>query len=107
MGEDSGRYFMKQMIDALSYLHKNGIVHQDLKTENILIDSDLNLKVADFGFACNKSINQLHCFKGTKTYMAPEIKERKTYDGTKTDIFSLGMILFIIVTGTLPFLEAS
>jgi len=51
MGEDSGRYFMNQMIDALSYLHNNGIAHRDLKPENILIDSNLNLKVADFGLA--------------------------------------------------------
>ena len=62
--------------------------------------------MADFGFACYKSIDSLTSYRGTKTYMAPEIKEGKTYSGTKVDLFSMGVILFIIVKGTFPFLEA-
>ena len=62
-------------------MHENGIAHRDLKLDNILVDEDLNLKVADFGFATYKQIDALSSYKGTKTYMAPEIKESKVYDG--------------------------
>lgn len=81
MGEKAGRYFMRQLADVLGYLNKKKVAHRDLKLENILVDDDLNLKVADFGFATHKHINKLRSYRGTKTYMAPEIKESKTYDG--------------------------
>ena len=83
------------------------VAHRDLKLENILVDNDLNLKVADFGFATYTKIKKLHSYRGTKTYMAPEIKEGKIYDGRKADIFSAGVILYIIVHGIFPFGEAS
>lgn len=66
----------------------------------------MNLKVADFGFATYKKINRLNSYRGTMTYMAPEIKEGKTYDGKQIDMFSTGVILFIIVQGIFPFKEA-
>lgn len=97
MGEDAGRFFMSQLIDSLEYMHNLRCVHRDLKLENILVDADLNLKIADFGFACYKSIDNLKSYRGTMTYMAPEIKEGKTYDGTQVDLFSVGVIIFIIV----------
>lgn len=106
MGEDSGRYFMHQMLDVLGYIQGKGVVHRDLKLENILVDDNLNLKVADFGFATYKKINKLRSYRGTMTYMAPEIKEGKQYDGRAIDIFSTGVILFIIVQGIFPFKEA-
>jgi len=81
MGEDAGRYFMDQLTDVLQYLNSKKVAHRDLKLENILIDSDLTLKVADFGFATYKNISKLKSYRGTKTYMAPEIKEGRTYDG--------------------------
>ena len=81
MGEEGGRFFLEQMLDVLEYLQKNNVVHRDLKLENILVDENLNLKVADFGFATYKKINKLNSYRGTMTYMAPEIKEGKTYDG--------------------------
>jgi serine/threonine protein kinase len=94
------------MVDVLSYMQGKNVVHRDLKLENILVDEQLNLKVADFGFATYKKINALDSYRGTMTYMAPEIKEGKTYDGKKSDIFSTGVILFIIVLGIFPFKEA-
>lgn len=87
-------------------MHGKKIAHRDLKLENILIDEQLNLKVADFGFAAIHKIDKLKSYRGTMTYMAPEIKEGKVYDGTQIDIFSLGVILFILVQGIFPFKEA-
>jgi serine/threonine protein kinase len=81
MGEEDGRFFLHQLCDVMSYIHGKGVVHRDLKLENILVDENMNLKVADFGFATYKKINKLNSYRGTMTYMAPEIKEGKTYDG--------------------------
>jgi len=94
------------MLDAIEVMHQNKVVHRDLKLENILIDDNLDLKIADFGFACYKSIDCLKSYRGTFTYMAPEIKEGKLYNGTQVDLFSFGVILFIIVQGIFPFKEA-
>ena len=87
-------------------MQAQGISHRDIKLENILVDNDMNLKVADFGFATFKDINKLRSYKGTKTYMAPEIKEGKQYDGRQVDVFSTGVVLWIIVHGIYPFQEA-
>ena len=106
MGEDAGRFFLHQMLDSVEYMHSRRVVHRDLKLENILVDDNLNLKLADFGFACYKNIDSLKSYRGTMTYMAPEIKEGKMYKGQNVDMFSIGVILFIIVQGIFPFKEA-
>ena len=106
MGEDAGRFFLHQMLDSVEYMHSRRVVHRDLKLENILVDDNLNLKLADFGFACYKNIDTLKSYRGTMTYMAPEIKEGKQYAGSQVDMFSIGVILFIIVQGIFPFKEA-
>jgi len=106
MGEHGGRFFVGQLLESIGYMHSRVVVHRDLKLENILVDSQLNLKIADFGFACYKNIDSLTQYRGTMTYMAPEIKEGKTYKGRQVDMFSLGVILFIIVQGIFPFKEA-
>ena len=81
MGEDVGRFFAIQMLDGIEYMHQLRVVHRDLKLENILVDDHLNLKIADFGFASYKSIDCLKSYRGTMTYMAPEIKEGRQYKG--------------------------
>ena len=104
MGEDTGRFFLKQFVDALQYMHEEqGVVHIDLKLENILIQEDFTIKIADFGFATRKNINKLNLYRGTKTYMAPEIKRGEYYKGKEVDIFSIGVIVFILVVGLFPF----
>ena len=94
------------MLDVLEFMHGKGVVHRDLKLENILVDENMNLKVADFGFATFRKIHNLKSYRGTMTYMAPEIKEGKVYDGVEIDMFSTAVILFIIVQGIFPFKEA-
>lgn len=106
MGEDVGRFFLHQILDSVEFMHERQVCHRDLKCENILIDDNMNLKLADFGFACYKNINALESYRGTLTYMAPEIKECKQYNGKQVDMFSIGVILFIIVKGNFPFREA-
>lgn len=81
MGEDAGRFFASQMLETLEYIHSKQVVHRDLKLENILVDSNFNFKLVDFGYAAYKLIDSLKSFRGTFTYMAPEIKEGKTYKG--------------------------
>lgn len=106
MGEDAGRFFMSQMLDVLEFMHGKGVAHRDLKLENIMVDENMNLKVADFGYSSFTNVHKLKSYRGTKTYMAPEIKYGKVYDGFQIDMFSTGVILFILVHGTFPFKEA-
>ena len=81
----------------MSYMQSLNLVHRDLKPENILVDDGLKIKVADFGFSTYRNTHKLSSYRGTRTYMAPEIHEHKVYDGKKADIFSAGVILFIMV----------
>lgn len=107
LGEDAARFFLRQFLSALEYMHeKKGVVHRDLKMENILITEDLTIKFADFGFATQYNIDQLVSHRGTKTYMAPEMKLGRTYHGKQVDIFSMGVIVFILAQGIYPFNEA-
>ena len=92
------------MVDVLKYMHDLNMVHRDLKLENLLLTDNISVKFADFGFA-KKQLpgTQLKSVRGTMTYMAPEIKLGLKYDGKAADVFSLGVILFIIVVGIFPF----
>lgn len=102
-GEDAGRLFLNQMLDALDYMHNTaGVVHRDLKLENILIDSELTFKVIDLGLSDAGNLQQVQGAVGSPSYVAPEVLEEFVYNGPKVDIFSMGVLLFIVVQGKFP-----
>ena len=103
MGEEAGKLFLNSVTSALHELHVNGNSHGDLKLENIVLDSQFNMKLIDFGMATQKDISSQTGVRGTLQYMAPEILDGKVYSGDKADLFSVGVILFMIVTGHGPF----
>lgn len=106
-GEDLSRKYFQQLISAVGYCHSRGVFHRDLKPENLLVDENGDLKVSDFGLsAVTDQIRQdglLHTLCGTPAYVAPEILTKRGYDGAKVDIWSCGIILFVLTAGYLPF----
>lgn len=99
MLELGGHHYMEQLVDVISYMHSNNIAHKNLKVENMLIDTNLNLKLTDFGYAkFHNSAPLCQSDKNRSIYTAPEmLDESKIYDGRKANIYSLGIILFILV----------
>lgn len=103
--ENVARYYFHQLCDAFEYLHGNGVSHRDMKPENIMLDDEYNLKLADFGFSSTKAQNETR--KGTDSYMAPEIHLGHKYSGQCVDLFAAGIILFIMVAQHPPFTQAT
>ncbi|KAL3840642.1 hypothetical protein ACJIZ3_025233 [Penstemon smallii] len=105
--EDSARNYFQQLISAIDFCHSRGVYHRDLKPENLLLDEEGNLKVTDFGLsALTDHLRQdglLHTTCGTPAYVAPEVIGKKGYDGAKSDIWSCGVILYVLLAGYLPF----
>ncbi|MED6143379.1 CBL-interacting serine/threonine-protein kinase 11 [Stylosanthes scabra] len=105
--EDLSRKYFQQLISAVGYCHSRGVFHRDLKPENLLLDESGNLKVSDFGLSAVKDQVRfdglLHTLCGTPAYVAPEILAKKGYDGAKVDVWSCGVILFVLAAGYLPF----
>lgn len=105
--EDVARKYFQQLISAVSFCHARGVYHRDLKPENLLLDENGDLKVSDFGLsAVSDQIRQdglFHTFCGTPAYVAPEVLARKGYDASKVDLWSCGVILFVLMAGYLPF----
>lgn len=103
--ENEARKYFQQLIDALDYIHKHHAVHRDLKPENLLLDRNGNLKVTDFGLSTT-SLTSSEIFKtrcGTPNYVAPEIFSPDGYHGPPVDIWSAGLILYVMLTAMLPF----
>eukprot|EP00063_Salmo_salar_P031456 XP_014006291.1 PREDICTED: serine/threonine-protein kinase SIK2-like [Salmo salar] len=104
LSESEARRKFCQILSAVDYCHSNHIVHRDLKAENLLLDSNMDIKVADFGFGNFFSEGQfLSTWCGSPPYAAPEVFEGIEYEGPPLDIWSLGVVLYVLVCGVLPF----
>ena len=100
--EQKSYEFFIQIINAVYYLHSNNIIHRDIKPENILIGDDNKLKLCDFGWAKELTLENRSTFCGTMEYMAPEIVGSENYDYS-VDIWSLGILLYELLFGHSPF----
>jgi serine/threonine protein kinase len=108
--EDVARIFFQQLVEAVNFAHQNGIAHRDLKLENVFLDGNLQLRLGDFGlcrFYKSEALKTTNKPVGTLSYAAPEIVNRENYIGPEVDIWSLGVILFELLTGFPPFSGAS
>lgn len=107
MTEDEARRYFQQLVNAVDYCHSRGVFHRDLKPENLLLDAGGNLKVSDFGLsALSQQVQDdglLHTACGTPNYVAPEVLDDSGYDGATADLWSCGVILFVLLAGYLPF----
>lgn len=109
--EDVARKYFQQLIGAVDFCHSRGVYHRDLKPENLLLDDHGNLKVSDFGLSAlwysRRKDGLLHTTCGTPEYVAPEVINKKGYDGAKADIWSCGVVLFVLMAGYLPFHDSN
>ncbi|KAL3507762.1 hypothetical protein ACH5RR_033144 [Cinchona calisaya] len=108
--ESTARNYFHQLISALHFCHQNGVVHRDIKPQNLLLDRQGNVKISDFGLSAlpeQLRNGMLHTACGTPAYTAPEVVYRKGYDGSKTDAWSCGVLLYVFLVGSLPFDDSS
>ncbi|KAM6327885.1 maternal embryonic leucine zipper kinase isoform 7-T9 [Alca torda] len=106
LSEEEARVFFRQIVSAIAYVHSQGYAHRDLKPENLLIDEEHNLKLIDFGLCAKPKgglDNRLNTFCGSPAYAAPELIQGKAYIGSEADIWSMGVLLYALLCGFLPF----
>ncbi|CAM0958225.1 unnamed protein product [Alopecurus aequalis] len=107
LSEREGRRIFQQLIDGVSYCHGKGVYHRDLKPDNVLVDRKGNIKISDFGLSASPQHlggdGLLHTTCGSPNYIAPEVVQNRGYDGSLSDIWSCGVILYIMLVGYLPF----
>uniref|UniRef100_A0A1I7WMG6 Protein kinase domain-containing protein n=1 Tax=Heterorhabditis bacteriophora TaxID=37862 RepID=A0A1I7WMG6_HETBA len=102
--ESESKLIFRQLIEALMYLQLNEIVHRDLKCENVFLDKHENVKLGDFGFARYlRKDEKANTFCGSRAYVAPEILRAISYTGQTVDIWSAGIVLYVMVTGVMPY----
>ncbi|KAI8900565.1 kinase-like protein [Globomyces pollinis-pini] len=104
--EPNAQLIFSQIVEAVHYLHNMGLVHRDIKDENILIDDQFQVKLIDFGsaqFYDPTGNRQFDMFLGTKQYASPEILLQQSYRGPESEVWALGCCLYIILTGAVPF----
>jgi len=106
--EKEARKFFRQIVSGVEYCHSNLVIHRDLKPENLLLDSEGNIKINDFGFSNVMTPGErFSTFCGSVSYVAPEIIKNIKYVGPEIDIWSLGVILYTLVCGRLPWPETA
>jgi 5'-AMP-activated protein kinase catalytic alpha subunit len=114
--EEQARYYMRQLCDGLAHCHSKNICHRDLKPENLLLDKNGDLKISDFGLSTlngdastsgnhRSAAHLLHTTCGSPNYVAPEVLEDKGYNGLKADVWSVGVIMYVLLAGYAPFQE--
>ena len=115
--EEMARFYFKQLVEGVEYCHGLGVCHRDLKPENLLLDEQGNLKISDFGLSAlyvgdadgdgASRTELLHTTCGTPNYVAPEVLADRGYEGKKADVWSIGVILYVLLAGFLPFDEST
>ena len=102
--ENNARTLIKQILKATVYCHSKCVSHRDIKLENIIISGTGVIKVIDFGFStCIPNDKRVKMFCGTPSYMAPEIAQKTEYCGPPVDIWAIGVLFFVLVSGKFPF----
>lgn len=101
---DQVRKIFGQIVDAVAYLHERNIVHRDLKDENVILDRDGNAQLIDFGSAAYvREGSKFETFSGTLDFAAPEVLKGVPHSGKEIDVWALGVILYVLMTGECPF----
>lgn len=102
IAERDARRIFQPLVDSVRYLHSMKVSHRDIKLENILLDGRLSPKLIDFGFA-TCILDKVKIFCGTPSYMAPEIVLKTEYRGEPADVWAMGVLLYVMLTGIFPF----
>ncbi len=102
--EQKGRVIFRQVVEGIKHCHLKNVLHRDIKLDNILLDGEFSVKICDFGVSrFIKKGNYIREQCGTPAYIAPEIIKDKGYEGFSADLWSLGVLLYVMISGTFPF----